>query len=52
MGKKYTSDDELMSARNEFFGSKNASFIFTGIEAVGHRYEKCITLRGGCFELG
>jgi len=51
IGKKYTSDDELISARNEVFGSKNASFIFTGIEAVEHRYQKYITLSGGCFEL-
>jgi histone-lysine N-methyltransferase SETMAR len=49
-GKRYSSDNELISTCNQFFESKDFSFFFSGIGALWHRYDKCIRLEGGYVE--
>lgn len=49
-GKRYQTDDEVISAVEDFFGDQDESFYSNGIKALQHRWKKCVDLRGDYVE--
>ena len=45
-GKQYRTDDEVISAVEEFFKDQDESFYTTRIQALQHRWKKCVDRRG------
>ena len=45
-GKRYESDDDIISAVKDFFGGQEENFYATGIRALQHRSKKCVDRRG------
>lgn len=49
-GRHFRSDDDVITAVEEFLGSQTKEFFFTGINALQHRWNKCSTLEGDYVE--
>lgn len=49
-GVRYSSDDEVMDAVQEWFGEQETIFYQRGIEALQHRWNKCVALQGDYIE--
>ena len=49
-GQKFANNEEVESAANSYFGELNDSHYKQGIEAIEHRWEKCIELKEGYVE--
>ena len=46
-GKQYRTDDEVISAVEDFFEDQDAQSFYTrGIQALQHRWKKCVDRRG------
>ena len=45
-GKRYESDDDVISAVEDFFESQEENFYVTGIRTLQHRWKKCVDRRG------
>lgn len=45
-GQKFESENETMTALNQFFDSKSADWYKSGLDALKSRLERCIDLRG------
>ena len=45
-GNRYWTDDEIISAVENFFGDQDESFYANGIKAQQHCWKKCVELRG------
>ena len=45
-GKQYRTDDEVVSAVEDFFEDEDESFHTTGIQALQHRWKKSVNRRG------
>ena len=48
--KQYPTDDEVISAVADFFEDQDESFYTTGIQALQHRWKKCVDRRGDYIE--
>jgi histone-lysine N-methyltransferase SETMAR len=48
--KKFTSDEEVISAVLDHFKDKNSKYIFSGIQKLINRSKKCIEIRGDSIE--
>ena len=44
-GKRYESDDDAISAVEDFFEGQEEKFYVTGIQALQHRWKKCVDRR-------
>ena len=49
-GKRYESDDDVISAVEDFFEGQEENFYATGIRALQHRWKKCVDRRGDYVE--
>ena len=49
-GKRYESDDDVISAVEEFFEGQKENFYSTGIRALQHRWKKCVDRKGDYVE--
>ena len=49
-GKRYDSDDDVISAVEDFFEGQEENFYATGIRALQHRWKKCVDRRGDYVE--
>ena len=49
-GQRFSTDDELKYATEEWLKEQSEFFYFTGIEKLRHRYELCIEKGGDCVE--
>ena len=49
-GKKFANNEEVESAVNGYFEELEVSHYKQGIEAIEHRWEKCIELNGSYVE--
>ena len=49
-GKRYESDDDVISAVEDFFESQEENFYATRIQALQHRWKKCVDRRGDYVE--
>ncbi|KAM9359101.1 uncharacterized protein gal3st2 [Symphorus nematophorus] len=49
-GKHYWTDDEVISAVEDFFDHQDDSFYTKGVEALQHRWKKCVDRRGDYVE--
>ncbi|XP_030588657.1 histone-lysine N-methyltransferase SETMAR-like [Archocentrus centrarchus] len=49
-GKQYRTDDEVLSAVEDFFEGQVESFYTTGIQVLQHRWKKCVDRRGDFVE--
>ena len=49
-GKQYWTDDEVISAVDDFFEDQGESFYTTGIQAQQHRWKKRVNRRGDYVE--
>ena len=49
-GKKFASDDAVMSAVQEWFEEQSPDFFRTGIQRLEHRWQKCIEVQGDYVE--
>uniref|UniRef100_A0A673BIC6 Histone-lysine N-methyltransferase SETMAR n=1 Tax=Sphaeramia orbicularis TaxID=375764 RepID=A0A673BIC6_9TELE len=49
-GKRYQTDDEVISAVEDFFGDQDESFYTAGIQELQHRWKKCVDRRGDYVE--
>jgi [histone H3]-lysine36 N-dimethyltransferase SETMAR len=49
-GKKFSSDEEVMSAVNEWFAEVGQSFFQEAVEMLEHRWDKCIRVKGDYVE--
>ena len=49
-GKRYESDDDVISAVEDFFEGQEENFCAIGIRALQHRWKKCMDRRGGYAE--
>ena len=49
-GKRYESDDDVISAVEDFFEGQEENFYATGIRALQHRWKKCVDRRGNYVE--
>ena len=49
-GKQYRTDDEVISAVEEFFDNQQEKFYLEGIQALQHRWTKCVNLKGDYVE--
>ena len=45
-GKRYESDDDVISAVEDFFEGQEENLYATGIWALQHRWKKCMDCRG------
>ena len=45
-GKQYRTDDEVISAVEDFLADQDESFYTTSIQALQHRWKKCVDPRG------
>ena len=50
-GKRYESDDDVISAVENFFEGQEENFYAPGIRALQHRWKKCVDRRGDCVEI-
>ena len=41
-GKQYWTDDEVISAVEDFFKDQDESYYTTGIQALQHQWKKCV----------
>ena len=49
-GKQDRTDDKVISAAEDFFEDQHESFYTTGIQALRHRWKKCVDHRGDYVE--
>lgn len=49
-GKKFSSNDEVITATEAYFADREKSFFSNGLKRLEHRLEKCIELRGDYVE--
>ena len=49
-GRRYESDDDVISAVEDFFEGQEENFYATGIRALQHRWKKCVGRRGDYVE--
>ena len=49
-GKRYKSDDDVISAVEDFFEGQEENFYATGIRVLQHRWKKCVDRRGDYVE--
>ena len=49
-GRRYESDDDVISAVEDFFEGQEENFYATGIRALQHRWKKCVDRRGDYVE--
>ena len=49
-GKQYRTDDEVISTVQDFFVDQDERFYTTGIQALLHRWKKCVDRRGDYVE--
>lgn len=49
-GQKFSGDDELMSAVNDWLEVQDKEFFRRGIQALEHRWTKCVQVRGDYVE--
>ena len=49
-GKRYHSDDDVISAVTDFFDDKDETFYKSGIQALQHRWQKCVDRNGDYVE--
>lgn len=49
-GQHFATDNDVISATEAWFSSKNEDFYKTGLRKVKHRWEKCVTLAGTYIE--
>ena len=49
-GNWYQTDDDVISAIEDFFESQEENFYSTGIQALEHRWKKCVDCRGDYVE--
>ena len=49
-GLHFRSDEEVVTAVEEWVNGKDADFISSGLMALEHRWSKCITLEGNYIE--
>ena len=49
-GKRYESDDDVISTVEDFFEGQEENFYATGIRALQHRWKKCVDHRGDYVE--
>jgi hypothetical protein len=45
-GKKFTSNEEVISAVLDQFKDKNSEYFFSGIQKLINRSKKCIEIKG------
>ena len=45
-GKRYQSDDDVISAVENYFEGQKETFFKTGIQMLKHRWKKCVDLKG------
>lgn len=45
-GKQYQTDDEVISAAEDFFDHQSESIYTKGIQSLQHRWKKCVDHRG------
>ena len=45
-GKRYQTDDEVISAVEDFFGDQDERFYTNGIKALEYHWKKCVQLQG------
>ena len=50
LGSIYWTEDEVISAVADFFEDQYESFYTTGIQALQHRWKKCVDHRGDYVE--
>ncbi|CAI9733412.1 Hypothetical predicted protein [Octopus vulgaris] len=49
-GKQHRSDDDVMCAVDDFFNQRDESFFTNGIQALQHRWKKCVDREGDYVE--
>lgn len=49
-GKHFDSDDDVISAVTDFFDDQEETFYKTGIQALQHRWQKCVDRKGDYVE--
>ena len=49
-GLHFRSDEEVVTAVEEWVNGKDPDFFSSGLMALGHRWSKCITLEGNNIE--
>ena len=50
-GKQYWPDDEVLSLVEDFKEDQDESFYMTGIQALRHRWKKCVDHKGDYIEI-
>ncbi|KAF7284497.1 hypothetical protein GWI33_022087 [Rhynchophorus ferrugineus] len=50
VGKKFSSNEEVITETDAYFEAKNKSYYKNGIEKLEGRYNRCITLDGNYVE--
>jgi hypothetical protein len=50
LGKKFTSDEEVISAVLDHFKDKNSEYFFSGRQKLNNRSKKCIEIKGDYIE--
>jgi histone-lysine N-methyltransferase SETMAR len=50
-GKKFWSEEKMMSAVNDHFAAKSSDYFLTGLQLLHSRSEKCIAVSGDYIEL-
>lgn len=49
-GRRFNTDNDVITATEDYFSSKNRGFYKDGIRKVKNRWEKCVTLAGSYIE--
>ena len=49
-GRRFTTNDDVIEAVEEYLQSKDAAFYEQGIRALQHRWTKCVNCRGDYVE--